>query len=213
MSKDTGREARLKPAERQKKNACTPKLKLGAGQTQARSKRADESREPFDLHRTLWMKSMPKTTPSMAKNHMKKALLEILDPSPTDRVKNAIWEYFGNKCAYCGKLLERTSRKGHLDHAQCHAQAGCNGIYNRILACSTCNGDEKRDMDWESFLAAKCADSATRERRRKLIADWLSKGVPRATSDRSDEINKIVQDCLNSFDVAVESIRAIRDRQ
>jgi hypothetical protein len=45
-----------------------------------------------------------------------------------------------------------SQRRGHVDHATI---GGGNQLGNLILACSRCNGGEKRDQDWQAFLFLK----------------------------------------------------------
>jgi len=86
---------------------------------------------------------MPNCTPSMARNTMRKCFSAILDPSPKARDVGLLWAYFQSSCAYCGKALERALRHGHLDHLKARSAGGHNSIYNHVLACGGCNGDEK----------------------------------------------------------------------
>ncbi|MGO9763164.1 MAG: HNH endonuclease [Solirubrobacteraceae bacterium] len=86
---------------------------------------------------------------------MRRAVAEILDPSP--RNVDALWAHFESSCAYCGKPLSREKREGHRDHA---APGGGNGLGNLVLACGSCNGDEKREASWHEFLKQKTTDLA-----------------------------------------------------
>ncbi|WP_313492895.1 HNH endonuclease [Psychrobacter faecalis] len=87
---------------------------------------------------------MAKVTPSMAKNQIKRSLLQVIDTHPNKSQKQQVWNYFDNKCAYCDIVIDPNSRKGHLDHLQAVKDGGTNEIYNFVLACNICNGDEKR---------------------------------------------------------------------
>ncbi len=89
---------------------------------------------------------MAKVTPSMAKNQIKRSLLQIIDTHPNKSQKQQVWNCFDNKCAYCDIVIDPNSRKGHLDHLQAVKDGGTNEIYNFVLACNICNGDEKREM-------------------------------------------------------------------
>jgi len=46
-----------------------------------------------------------RNTVSQAKNLMRRAVAEIVDPSPTD--VGPVWDYFENHCAYCGAAKTR----------------------------------------------------------------------------------------------------------
>ena len=61
-----------------------------------------------------------------------------------------------------------------MDHLDCSVNSGRNYIRNRVLACKECNGNEKRERDWQEFLKSKCADEATFRMRYKRITDWQS---------------------------------------
>ena len=104
--------------------------------------------------------AMASTSVPAAKNRMARAVESILDPWPPSMLP--IWEYFGSECAYCGVKLVKGERLGHIDHAT--SKAG-NQMGNLVLACSVCNGDEKRDMDWRAFLEVKVGDATLREKR------------------------------------------------
>jgi 5-methylcytosine-specific restriction endonuclease McrA len=104
--------------------------------------------------------SMPKRkTPSYAKNIIRNTLREIVDPVPSEGEILDLWETFGSKCAYCNRPLEQGARQGHIDHLVSTIADGTNHISNRVLACSRCNGDEKRDQNWIEFLRLKAVDS------------------------------------------------------
>ena len=68
---------------------------------------------------------------SQAKNIMRRAISEIVDPGLTASENNAQWEYFRSCCAFCGASIERASRTGHLD------SDGGNGPGNRVLSVCT----------------------------------------------------------------------------
>ncbi len=110
---------------------------------------------------------MAATSVSAAKNRMARAVASILDPWPIS--KEPIWDFFGSECAYCGVKLVKAERFGHIDHAT--AKAG-NHMGNLVLACSVCNGDEKLDADWRSFLEQKVCDPALRQERTERIERW-----------------------------------------
>ena len=58
---------------------------------------------------------MLKYTVSQAKNLMRRAIREIVDPGPSRAEIDELWACFDNTCAYCGAGVER--RKAHLDGA------------------------------------------------------------------------------------------------
>lgn len=154
---------------------------------------------------------MAKDTPSMAKNKMRRCFAAILDPHPSGAEVEELWNYFQSSCAYCGIPLARTSRTGHLDHIVSSAMGGSNGIHNHLLSCNKCNGDEKRDEDWQSFLARKVMDSDLASERHAHISVWIG----RACDEPFDPSAKaqaeiIISQALESFDESVKKLRALR---
>ena len=110
-----------------------------------------------------------KYTVSQAKNLMRRAVDEIVDPGP--RSVDSLWEYFDARCAYCRRELSRDRREGHVDHADA---AGGNHLGNLVLACGSCNGDEKREESWRDFLHAKTADDVEFAERESRILGWFA---------------------------------------
>lgn len=152
------------------------------------------------------------TTPSKAKNAIKRCLREIIDPSPRSKLIDDLWSHFGNKCAYCAAPLSRERREGHLDHLIPEAKRGGNGIGNLVLACGSCNGDQKLDKPWKEFLNDACPDATERTDRQKLIEEWLDKHnktepVPEAFEGT---FNATLKDVFTAFDKACNDLRAAR---
>ena len=87
----------------------------------------------------------------MAKNLMRRALWAVVDPLPTDSEVEGLWSYFDSCCAYCGVRVDRGARGGHLDHLKPSAAGGTNEVFNHVLSCPRCNGDDKRDEPWDKF--------------------------------------------------------------
>lgn len=113
-------------------------------------------------------------TPSRAKNAIRRSLRDLADPPLSDSAKHQIWEYFGSECVYCGAALLRSERKGHIDHLVSCSVGGTNHASNRVLSCGACNGDEKRDAPWDSFLKRKAADPATFSARHAKMQAWVA---------------------------------------
>ena len=155
---------------------------------------------------------MAKDTPSMAKNKIRRCLGAVLDPHPTSSEVKTLWMYFQSTCAYCGIYIDPESRTGHLDHIIPSALGGTNEIHNYLLACSRCNGDEKRDEDWQSFLERKIADRALVDTRRSHILAWIGKANGRVIRDPAviAEADAIIFQALEEFDIAVKKLRALR---
>ena len=144
---------------------------------------------------------MPKNhTPSGAKNALKKALREIIDPNLTDAERSAVWEHFDKRCAYCEKLLERDSRRAHLDHL---IPAEGNYLRNRVLACDRCNGDHKREGDWEIVLRTLTAgDELAYTHRRAHILAWREKSAPR---EISEELLALIETEIATLNPAIDA--------
>ncbi len=167
----------------------------------------------IDINGSIGDATMPKDTPSMAKNKMTRCFAAILDPHPSDGEKEKLWRYFKSQCAYCGKRLTRSKRNAHLDHIVPSSEGGTNSIYNHVLSCATCNGDEKRDQNWESFLRDKSKDESIFRGRKKLIDEWRARQpdkikLPKALKKQADEV---VKDAISTFESAVDRLRSIRN--
>lgn len=117
---------------------------------------------------------MPPVSTAMAKNVVRRALLQLVDPSPDKYQAALIWDYFESRCAYCDRSLTRGAKEGHIDHLVSASAGGRNHLANRVLACATCNEKEKRDADWRAFLEQKCSDSEIRQTRIARIETWLN---------------------------------------
>ena len=154
---------------------------------------------------------MPKNTPSMAKNKIKRSLNAVFDPYPTKKEENELWDYFNHSCAYCGVEIERESRKGHLDHLTPASKGGGNNIHNFALSCPTCNGDEKREELWLSFLSKKCESNRTHKERKNKIEKWLGK-APRVmhTEEQLIKVDVIIIEAISQFEKSVEKIRLLK---
>ena len=146
-------------------------------------------------------------TPSQVRNAIRRGLHELLDRSLSNWEKHRLWEFFESSCAYCGLKLIRSERKGHVDHLVSRANAGTNGLANCVLACSTCNGDEKRDESWETFLLRKCADETTLRMRRSRIEQWVAKNASASSGVSKDFIEQEIARVLSEFDSACAAIR------
>lgn len=156
---------------------------------------------------------MSRVTPSMAKNTIKRSLRALVDRELSATEKTAIWVHFSSQCAYCGKKLTRVCREGHIDHLIPTTSGGTNHISNRVLSCSTCNGDEKREEDWISFLDRKIDDPATREARIRKIQSWVQ--MHSHLEKPIDEVilEHHIENVCNAFDSAVAALKGCEQRQ
>src|SRR5215212_10552449 len=126
---------------------------------------------------------MGKITPSMAKNAIRRALVGVVDPHPAASRIDSLWAFFGSSCAYCDKPLVRGKRDAHVDHLVPARDGGSNHLSNCVLSCSICNGDEKRDEPWESFLRRKAPDELVFAVRRDRIEEWVATCPPPSPCD------------------------------
>jgi len=127
--------------------------------------------------------------------------------------KSAIWQYFENRCAYCGKTLDPTSRAGHIDHLVPTSLGGSDHISNRVLACGVCNGDDKREADWRHFLCATAGTSVEYELRLQRIEGWVAaqrSTAPIVSAELHDLVETHIELVLQAFD---KSLRAIREKR
>ena len=148
----------------------------------------------------------------MAKNKMRRCFKAILDPHPTKQEENQLWAYFNSACAYCGKEIERKSRTGHLDHVVSSSEGGSNSIFNHVLSCATCNGDEKREENWLNFLLKKSKTDHERLERGNNIRQWLANAPEKPSSDSQTLVlaKEIMAHAIVEFEAAVEKLRALR---
>ena len=156
--------------------------------------------------------NMGKMTPSAAKNAIRRALVGIIDPHPNATQIHRIWAFFDSSCAYCGRSLVRGNRDAHIDHLVPLGAGGSNALANFVLSCGICNGDEKREENWQSFLRRKAPDDVTCDLRRKRIEAWIddcSGGAPLDSSVLS-AVDHEVDRAVAAFDVALENVRALK---
>jgi hypothetical protein len=142
------------------------------------------------------MKPRRRYTVSQAKNLMRRAAEEIIDPGP--RSVDQLWEFFDGRCVYCARDLNRELREGHIDHADA---AGGNHLGNLVLACGSCNGDEKREEDWRAFLAQKAGDEPTFREREARILKWFTLHPPPPARSSSEvlRIRGEIDDLVGAF--------------
>ena len=149
----------------------------------------------------------------MAKNLMKRSLNAVIDPTPKKVDIDRLWLFFDSSCAYCKVKLIRSERLGHLDHIVPHSAGGTNDIHNHVLSCSRCNGDEKREEHWESFLARKAPSAKIYAERANWIREWMSQapeGQLTLSLQERQSVDAVIGRALQNFDAAVVELRAIR---
>jgi hypothetical protein len=157
---------------------------------------------------------MPLVRPPQARNSIKKALWGLLDKPLKGSQLDEIWHFFDSQCAYCGVPLDRSRREGHADHLVSVSIGGTNSMSNFVLSCGKCNGDDKRETDWEPFLAQRNPDSRMRDERRQRIVGWieLNKGaVPHRDPVLVALVESQVSKALECFNQAVANVREARE--
>jgi hypothetical protein len=157
---------------------------------------------------------MGKMTPSAAKNAIRRALLGVIDPYPNATQIHRIWTYFESSCAYCSRSLVRGDRDAHIDHLVAPGAGGSNALANFVLSCGICNGDEKREENWQSFLRRKAPDDTTYDLRRKRIETWVADCGDCSALDSSviSAVNREVERATAAFDAALQNVRALKQR-
>jgi 5-methylcytosine-specific restriction endonuclease McrA len=153
-----------------------------------------------------------KDTLSMAKNKLDRALRALLDSPPSEQDVAELWQYFESRCAYCGKILCREKREGHLDHVQCASDGGSNSIHNLVLACGVCNGDQKREEDWEPFLRKKRLPEAVFLERKRRIEHWLElTSTAGLSAAQHCALIQILTEARQNIDFFAMRVRALRE--
>jgi 5-methylcytosine-specific restriction endonuclease McrA len=152
------------------------------------------------------IKQRRKHSVPQAKNAMKRAVQEILDPGP--RSIDALWDHFGSQCAYCGRVLNRAERDGHVDHA---VAGGGNQLGNLVLACRICNGDEKRDEPWTDFLRKKASDPAVFANRKERVLAWFEQNpiVPLPHGPEIDQLGAEIDALITQFGEKCTELRKL----
>ncbi|HGY11717.1 MAG TPA: HNH endonuclease [Desulfobacterales bacterium] len=136
-----------------------------------------------------------------------------MDPLPSKTETNQFWEYFEFCCAYCGVSIERKSRTGYMDHLVPTSEGGSNNIHNHALSCARCNGDEKREKLWDTFLATKSQDVSTHKKCKEKIERWLSL-APSFLKNQEivTETEEIIKEAIGNFEKSVNKMRVLREK-
>lgn len=146
----------------------------------------------------------------LAKNVVRRALRAVVDPEPSKRAIASLWEYFKSACSYCGRRLDKAGRLGHIDHL---VHNGSNHVSNRVLACHSCNGDEKREGAWLPFLRKKAGSQKIFAERKRRIEKWVATQAP-ATPLKFDTalLQREIDAVVRTFDRALVRLRRTRIR-
>jgi hypothetical protein len=145
--------------------------------------------------------------PPQARNSIRRALLYVAGVRFSKAYKERCRVHFADACCYCGTDIARASRQGHYDHAI--AIASESSHFHLVYACGRCNGDQKRERDWEVFLLEKCeGDKAAFRTRRQAILDWFATEPPTMLGDNARRALKDAETlALSGFNQAVETLR------
>ncbi len=153
---------------------------------------------------------MPAASVAYAKNTIRRALRELVDPSPDKDEVQQIWRFFDGECAYCGRTLIRKAKEGHIDHLVSASKGGPNHISNRVLACAPCNESEKREMDWDQFLRMKNLDLRAYQTRRDRILQWRTMNPPTyhvSDPDVIADVTELADQVIQHFETVIQGIR------
>jgi hypothetical protein len=149
--------------------------------------------------------------PAWVKNISRRVLWAALEADITKDDRRSMEEFFHRKCAYCEAPL---GTRWHADHLLSVDSGGFNHISNRVPACPRCNEDEKRDMEWVSFLERKSAgDPALLTRRRARIDEWMTQRTPAAfpvTQEQRLAWKREVDSLAAAIDAAWKRLRETR---
>jgi hypothetical protein len=146
---------------------------------------------------------------SLAKNVMRRAYRDILDPPPSSpEFKRHLRDAFAGRCAYCLNLLPEALNGWDMDHAD--PDAG-NHAGNLLPACKQCNGDKKRDRGWLAFLRTELSGSVLEEQEQK-IQSWFALHV-RETLAHAPAVQAVVgelEEIIELFATKCGELRKLR---
>lgn len=152
---------------------------------------------------------------SNAANRRRRAVEQIVDPYPTST--QPIWTHFDSRCAYCDVELSQAKRDGQIDHA---TPGLGNHLGNLVLACGTCNGDEKLDMEWAEFLDKKERDPVRFAERKARIDAWIAAhpipvhavGRVGAVGESLQRLDSLIAEFRQECGRLRDAVRSQRDR-
>jgi 5-methylcytosine-specific restriction endonuclease McrA len=166
------------------------------------------------LIKRWFSKIWQKTLHPWPRTRLKEVLVRSLILIHQNQKKTICGNILNHVVPYCGVEINRQSRKGHLDHLIPSSEGGSNNIHNHALSCSTCNGDEKREKPWGTFLREKTNDPVLYTQRKEKIDFWLSQAPQRTLSQEvMMESEKIIHEAIENFESSVGKMRCLRDKQ
>ena len=117
------------------------------------------------------------TKPPQARNAIKRAIAYVAGIRFSKPYMERCKQHFNNHCAYCDTPIEPGQRRGHLDHAI--AMTIDSPHYHLVYACYLCNGDNKREENWKTFISKTCKDDEKLLTQRvRRIEQWFSTESP-----------------------------------
>lgn len=146
------------------------------------------------------------TTPSQARNSIKRALLHVAGIKFGQDYRERCREYFNGLCCYCGEKPDE--RQGGYDHAEAIASSSTRDYY-LVYACNKCNGDEKRESDWLTFLRKKYEnDEAAFRARKEAILAWFRDAPKVRISDSTKKAwTEALSTAVDGFNQAVSRLQ------
>jgi len=106
-----------------------------------------------------------------------------------------------------------------MDHLVAASVGGDEEITNFVLACKSCNGDEKRGMDWKAFLRTKVENPSVRRKRATRIRKWVSSQRQVRTASAQARRTKVLRQverearqAIAAYEAAVARVRDIGGR-
>jgi hypothetical protein len=108
--------------------------------------------------------------------------------------------------------MVRGNRDAHVDHLVSKGDGGSNALGNFVLACNVCNGDEKREEHWESFLRKKAPEEVSYRMRRERIEKWIAScpELPASDAAAMASVNQEINKVIAAFDEALRKIRELK---
>jgi hypothetical protein len=158
---------------------------------------------------------MASVSTAMAKNVIRRAFSQLVDPSPDKLATEQIWAHFESRCAYCGRQVTLGVKEGHIDHLESASVGGRNHLPNRVLACAPCNEKEKRDMHWEDFLRIKSTSEEEFAERHGRIMSWQQLNAVNSTIAGNALIAAAAaaaEDVTTLLDSKVKELKALKRR-
>ena len=155
---------------------------------------------------------MPHHKAPQVRSAIRFGLRSILDPELTKAQRERVRQFFQFECAFCARPLPPGTRS-HMDHLISVAAGGTNHLSNRVLACESCNGNEKLEREWLVFLRSKSENDDVLRTRERRIREWSNANQPAIVllpPDQQRLLNSETLAVVQAFDRAVERLRAAR---